>query len=100
MARPTTFKKGQSGNPKGAPKKGHSMREAFLEYFSAQRPDEEKGVTRFLRVMQVLETNAIDKQDTVAAKYICDQVIGRAKETMDANLTGEVKITINKIVDE
>ena len=96
----TSIKKKQVLNPTGRPKKGCSMREAFINYFQSQAPKEKKGVTRFIKIIEVLENNATEKKDTVAAKYISDQVIGKARETVDANVSGDIKITINKIVDD
>jgi len=90
------FKKGQSGNPKGAPKKGLAMRDVFLKFMAAK---EAGNLTRLEMVINKLKENALGG-DTAACKWLAEQCIGKAVETVDANVKGDIKITINKIVDE
>lgn len=93
----TSIKKGEVRNPKGPPIKADSMRQMFIGYFSSCNKGEKK--TRLENIIKTLHDKAMDG-DIIAAKYITDQCIGKPKETVDANLTGDVNITINKIVDE
>lgn len=94
----TSFKKNQSGNPKGPPKKEFTKRAFFDAFFSAKDPKTKK--TRIEVVLEAYYKNAIEKEDTNTQKHIIDQIYGKAKETLDANLSGEVNIIINKTVDK
>ncbi|MCP4986593.1 MAG: hypothetical protein GY928_11225 [Colwellia sp.] len=95
----TTFKKGQSGNPNGAPKKGETLRDAYIAFFS-EKYKKDKKFTRFQKVLMTYGENAIEKNCSITQKHIIDQLIGKAKETVDANLTGDINITINKVLDK
>lgn len=90
----TSFQKGQSGNPNGAPKKEFTKRAFYEAFFSTKDPEEKK--TRIEKVLESYYKSAVENGDISNQRHIIDQVYGKAKESIDANISGGVNITITK----
>lgn len=90
------WKKGQSGNPAGATKKENRIAD-IIEMAGRQIIDKKE---RWTLLAEVMFKAAIDNGDMNVARYLIDRRYGKPKETVDANLKGDINITINKIVDE
>ena len=67
------FKKGQSGNPKGSPKKGCTIAEILRAKGEAQTED---GKTRLENLLETVWTMAENK-DKWAIDYIADRTEGK-----------------------
>jgi hypothetical protein len=85
--------KGQTNNPSGRPKKDLVARAMFVDYLS-QKIDPKDKKTRIESVVDTLIENATNKKDTIAAKYLADQYYGKARETVDASVSGDLNVTI------
>jgi len=92
-------KDGPSPNPKGRPPKGYSFRELYNEYYAGQVSKKDKR-TRFQRLMEITEEIAIENKDSSLLRYSMDQNIGKAKETIDANVNGNLTVNIKKYGDK
>lgn len=85
----TSWKKGQSGNPKGRPSKGYSIAERMREMFT------EKPHVKDL-IIQSMVNAVLEKGDVQAAKYLSSYLDGLPKqfeETPDDQLEKENFIT-------
>ena len=71
----TSWKPGQSGNPKGGPKKGYSITDWFKEFLSANPEDRE-------RIAKAIVDKAV-KGDTAAIKLIWNYMDGLPKQSTD-----------------
>jgi hypothetical protein len=89
----TSFKPGQSGNPKGPPKKEETISN-ILDHYLNQVPEGDKK-TRWEQIAEHTYKNAI-KGDTAMLKYLWDRKLGRPKETIDANVDGNIEVIIKK----
>ncbi len=67
------FKPGVSANPKGRPKKEHSLT-AILEEMGNQTLED--GLTRKQALARVLWSKALDDEDMPSIKYIYDRIDG------------------------
>lgn len=79
----TKFKKGQTGNPNGRPKKLPDLDILLAKVLG----EETKGLTAAERILQALEAKAA-KGDIRAAEVLLDRGYGKVKETIQ--LSGEV----------
>lgn len=76
MAKPKSWKKGQSGNPNGRPAKGYSITEMMQKIIATPRKDD-KG--RLQDVREVLATKILEKAlvgDVAAQKMIWQYMDG------------------------
>jgi len=89
-----TFKKGQSGNPNGRPKKGFAIADILDSIgdrsFSGDKTMKEK-------VLEVVYDNALDG-DLNSAKFIADRTEGTALQKM--SVTTNEPVQVLKIVDQ
>lgn len=91
------FEKGRSGNPGGRPKKGEAIKD-IISAVGESKYDDRK--TYWEKLSEVMFTTAIKKAEPALAKYLIDRLLGKPKEQIDANVNGDINITINKIVDD
>jgi hypothetical protein len=83
--------KGQSGNPKGRPKKIPELRELLANVLG----DEKDGKSAAEAILMALRNKAI-KGDVRAAELLLDRAYGKVKQEVEAN-PQELKITISGI---
>lgn len=74
--KPWQFKKGQSGNPLGRPP-GRSLKDRAKAYLS--------GLT---------DEEAIEFFEGIDKKTVWEMAEGKAKQDIEANLTGDIKVSI------
>lgn len=74
----TPFKKGQSGNPNGRPKKLPKLDELMADVLG----NETKGVTAARSILEKLIQKA-KRGDVRAAEIILDRAYGKAKQSME-----------------
>lgn len=75
------WKKGQSGNPNGRPKKGQALTEILAELGNLEGAE---GKTRAELLAEALWQKALEG-DLVAIKYIYDRIDGTPKTTVGIN---------------
>ena len=75
------FKKGQSGNPNGRPKKIPELRELLANVLG----DEKDGKTAAEAILMALRNKAI-KGDVRAAELLLDRAYGKARQDFDMNI--------------
>lgn len=71
-----TFKKGQSGNPKGHPKIKEEVKKAFLE----------RSMEAYEMLVKLMRTAEEEDLRFKAAQAILDRGIGKAKESIEHSL--------------
>lgn len=76
------FKKGQSGNPKGRPKKLPHLEELLADVLG----EEKDGIEAAKAILMALRAKAT-KGDVRAAEVLLDRAYGKAKQVIDANIT-------------
>lgn len=72
------FKKGQSGNPNGRPKKIPELRELLANVLG----DEKDGKTAAEAILMALRAKAV-KGDVRAAELLLDRAYGKAKQEIE-----------------
>ena len=88
----TKFKKGQTGNPNGRPKKLPS-----IDFLMAEVMGQEKdGITAAQAILSMLRSKAA-KGDIKAAQLLLDRAYGKAKQQIDVTSQDE-KITVPTII--
>lgn len=88
----TEFKKGQSGNPNGRPKKLPSL-DLIMANVMGQEKD---GITAAEAIIMKLREQAA-KGDIKAAQLLLDRAYGKAKQNIDITTQGE-KVTVPTII--
>lgn len=88
-----TFKKGQSGNPKGRPRKLPDLDHLLAEVLG----DEKDGRTATEAILMKLRSMAVSG-NIRAAEVLLDRAHGKAKQAMDLDIKGDQNITITREV--
>lgn len=75
-----TFKKGQSGNPNGRPRKNKAMSEELRRLLQRQAPGTKRSNLEVLvaKLLDMAEAGQLD-----AIKYICDRLEGRPAQAVE-----------------
>jgi len=81
------FKKGQSGNPNGRPRKLPELDKLLADVLG----EEKDGVTAAEAILKALRLKAA-KGDTRAAEIILDRAYGKARQTIEQHTTLPTKI--------
>ena len=76
------FKKGQTGNPNGRPKKLPELNKIMADILG----DEKNGLTAAERILKAIEAKAL-RGDIKAAEMLLDRGYGKPKQTTDTNIT-------------
>jgi hypothetical protein len=88
------FKKGQTGNANGRPRKLPALDKIIAEVLGEESPT---GITAAQQILKALRTKA-KRGDVRAAELLMDRAYGKAKQTVDLN--GNVNISDQPIVFE
>ena len=75
------FKKGQTGNPNGRPRKLPELDKLLADELG----EEKDGITAGEAILKALRAKAT-KGDVRAAEVLLDRAYGKAKQTMDTNV--------------
>jgi hypothetical protein len=86
------FKKGQSGNPKGAPKKLPQLDVLLADVLG----EEKDGIEAAKAILMALRAKAT-KGDVRAAELLLDRAYGKSKQIIEANIT-DVPFVIERTV--
>ena len=78
---PHKFKKGQTGNPNGRPRKLPELDKLLADVLG----EEKDGITAGEAILKALRAKAT-KGDVRAAEVLLDRAYGKAKQTMDTNV--------------
>jgi hypothetical protein len=76
------FKKGESGNPNGRPKKLPELDKLLADVLG----EEKDGITAGEAILKALRAKA-SKGDVRAAEVLLDRAYGKAKQTMDVSVS-------------
>ena len=76
------FKKGESGNPNGRPKKLPELDKLLADVLG----EEKDGITAGEVILKALRAKAA-KGDVRAAEVLLDRAYGKAKQTMDVSVS-------------
>jgi len=99
----TSYKKGQSGNPKGKPKgtlNRSTIAKKWLEVLSQE--ELEDGQVKWLSNEEAMTLSLIKKArngDVNAYKALMDSAYGTAKDTVDINSTEKRSIDFNQLIN-
>ena len=86
---PHKFKKGQSGNPNGRPRKLPELNKIMADILG----DEKNGLTTAERILKAIEAKAL-RGDIKAAEMLLDRGYGKPKQTTDTNITTTEQLVI------
>ena len=89
------FKPGESGNPKGRPKKAEALTEILrtqLAKAKIQYPDGSQLVAKEALAAKLIELAM--EGDVPALKYIYDRIDGKPAQSIDLDHSGELKYSI------
>lgn len=89
----TRFKKGQTGNPKGAPRKLPELDKLLAEVLG----EEKEGVSAAETILKALRVKAT-KGDIKAAALLLDRAYGKSHQQIDVTSGGE-KIASEPIIN-
>jgi len=84
------FKKGESGNPNGRPKKLPEIAVLLANVLGKEGKD---GITAAEEILLALHARA-KKGDTRAAEVLLDRAYGKPKQTTDTNITSTEPLVI------
>jgi hypothetical protein len=84
------WKKGQSGNPNGRPKKLPQIEKLLAEVLGEKADNGPSGIKQILTALK----RKAAKGDTRAAELILDRAYGKAKQKVEVDIPNEVKFVI------
>jgi hypothetical protein len=83
------FKKGQTGNPNGRPRKLPALDKLMADVLG----EEKDGITAGEAILKALRAKAT-KGDVRAAEVLLDRAYGKPKQTTDTNITSTEPLVI------
>jgi hypothetical protein len=86
---PHKFKKGQTGNPNGRPKKLPELSKLMADILG----DEKNGLTTAERILKAIEAKAL-RGDIKAAEMLLDRGYGKPKQTQETSITSSDPLVI------
>jgi hypothetical protein len=90
------FKKGQTGNPNGRPRKLPELDKLLADVLG----EEKDGITAAEAILKALRLKAA-KGDVRAIEVMLDRAYGRAKQVIDTTINDQRDITITrKVISE
>jgi hypothetical protein len=84
-----SYKKGQSGNPNGRPRKLPALDKLMADVLG----EEKDGITAGEAILKALRLKAT-KGDVRAAEVLLDRAYGKPKQTHDTNITSSEPLVI------
>lgn len=96
MAWGKPFQKGQSGNPKGRPRKGQSLTDALRSYLSEEEHDRPRKQILAERLWD-LAGNPDPEVALVALRYIFERLDGKVPDPVDVNASGKMVIEVVRV---
>ena len=98
--KPKSWKTGQSGNPKGRPRKGNTMTDLLKEFVKAKVEVEGIGkIERRKAWLMKFDEKWLNEGDLAAGKYLWDRLEGTPVQKEQITGEDEGPITI-KFIDE
>lgn len=94
-----TWRKGQSGNPKGRAKKGKTFTDILAKHGNKKDVEiegEEKKMSRKEALARIMWDMALKERDIAAIKYIYDRIDGKPVQAF----TGDVEVTGNITMED
>lgn len=91
----TSFKPNQSGNKMGRPPKGMARAEIFDRILEEKlNPKDKKSLSRIEEILIDYIESA--KGDKGKSEFLITHYFGKPRETVDANVNGEIIVNIKK----
>ena len=88
------WKKGESGNPGGRPKKLPELSKLMADILG----DEKNGLTTAERILKAIEAKAL-RGDIKAAEMLLDRGYGKPKQTQETNITSSGPLVIIRTIE-
>jgi len=89
------WKKGQSGNPNGQPRKLPSLNAVLTRVFGVTAEDE---VSKVELILEAMYKQAIKKGNVQAANLILDRMHGRPKQSVEISGALEAREEVSKLM--
>lgn len=90
------WKKGESGNPNGRPRKLPDLQELLADVLGQQTKE---GMTAGEEILRAMHARA-KKGDVRAAELLLDRAYGKPKQTVDNNITAVEPLVIIKTKED
>jgi len=95
LGKKTEWKKGQSGNPKGRPRKLPSLNVALTKVFGVTADDD---VSKVELILEAMYKQAIKKGNVQAANLILDRMHGKPKQSIQVSGALEAREEVSKLM--
>jgi len=95
LGKKTQWKKGQSGNPNGQPRKLPSLNAVLTRVFGVTAEDE---ISKVELILEAMYKQAIKKGNVQAANLILDRMHGRPKQSVEISGALEAREEVSKLM--
>ena len=89
------WKKGQSGNPNGQPRKLPSLNEALTKVFGVTADDD---ISKVELILEAMYKQAIKKGNVQAANLILDRMHGKPKQSVEVSGVLQAREEVSKLM--